>query len=71
MDVTLHTTPRNATHWSPRDLAEPLRLDKSMVQRVWRAHGLAPHRTRTSKLSRDQRFIEKLVDVVGLYLRPP
>jgi len=71
VEVTLHTKPKNATHWSVRTLAEHLGIDKSMVHRVWRAHGLAPHRVRTFKLSRDPDFIEKLVDVVGLYLRPP
>lgn len=71
VEVTLHTTPKDATHWSTRSLAKHLGIDKSMVQRVWRTHELAPHRVRTFKLSRDKRFIEKLVDVVGLYLRPP
>lgn len=71
VETTLHTSPKNATHWSTRTLAHHLGIDKSMVQRVWEAHELAPHRVRTFKLSRDKRFIEKLVDVVGLYLRPP
>jgi transposase len=71
IEVTLHTTPPDATHWSTRTLAKHLGVSKSMVQRVWRTHELAPHRVRTFKLSRDKRFIEKLVDVVGLYLRPP
>jgi transposase len=71
VEITLHTPPKNATHWSTRTLADYLGIDKSMVQRVWEAHELAPHRVRTFKLSRDRRFIEKLVDVVGLYLRPP
>ena len=71
VETTLHTHPQNATHWSTRTLAEHLGVDKSMVHRVWQAHELAPHRVRTFKLSRDKRFIEKLVDVVGLYLRPP
>jgi transposase len=71
VEVTLHTTPKDATHWSVRSLAKHLGIDKSMVQRVWRTHELAPHRVRTFKLSRDRRFVEKLVDVVGLYLRPP
>ena len=71
VEVTLHTTPKDATHWSVRSLAKHLGVDKSMVQRVWRAHELAPHRVRTFKLSRDKRFVEKLIDVVGLYLRPP
>ena len=71
VEVTLHTTPKDATHWSTRSLAKQLGIDKSLVARVWQAHELAPHRVRTFKLSRDKRFIEKLVDVVGLYLRPP
>ena len=71
VETTLHTTPKNATHWSTRTLAAHLGIDKTMVERVWSAHKLQPHRLRTFKLSRDQRFIEKLVDVVGLYLRPP
>jgi transposase len=71
VDVTLQTPPPNATHRSQRSLAEHLGIDKSMVARVWRTHELAPHRVRTFKLSKDKRFIEKLIDVVGLYLRPP
>jgi transposase len=71
VEVTLHTTPENATHWSIRTLAEHLGCSKAMVERVWRDHELAPHRVRTFKLSRDKQFIEKLIDVVGLYLRPP
>ena len=71
VEVTLHTTPKDATHWSTRSLAKHLGVDKSLVQRVWQAHELAPHRVRTFKLSNDKRFIEKLIDVVGLYLRPP
>ena len=71
VEVTLHTTPKDATHWSVRSLAKHLGVDKSLVQRVWRTHELAPHRVRTFKLSNDKRFIEKLIDVVGLYLRPP
>ena len=71
VEVTLHTTPKYATHWSTRTLAEHLGIDKSMVQRVWKTHNLQPHRVETFKLSNDPLFIEKLVDVVGLYLRPP
>lgn len=71
VEVTLHTTPKNATHWSVRSLANHLGINKSMVERVWRTHELAPHRVRTFKLSGDKRFVEKLVDVVGLYMRPP
>lgn len=69
--VTLETTPPNATQWSQRSLAEHLGIDKSMVERVWREHQLKPHRVKTFKLSRDPQFVEKLVDVVGLYLTPP
>jgi len=71
VETTLHATPKDATHWSVRSLAKHLGVDKSLVQRVWRTHELAPHRVRTFKLSNDKWFIDKLVDVVGLYLRPP
>lgn len=71
VEVTLHTPPKDATQWSVRSLAKHLGIDKSLVHRVWRTHELAPHRVRTFKLSRDKRFVEKLIDVVGLYLRPP
>jgi transposase len=63
--------PSAATHWSTRSLAAELGTSPSMVQRVWKAHGLKPHRTKTFKLSNDPRFAEKLIDVVGLYLNPP
>jgi transposase len=71
VEVTLQSTPANATHWSTRTLATHLGVDKSLVQRVWKDHNLRPHRVKTFKLSRDPRFIEKLVDIVGLYLNPP
>lgn len=63
--------PSGATHWSTRTLAEHLEVSPSMVQRVWKANGLQPHRIKTFKLSNDKHFVEKLVDVVGLYLNPP
>jgi transposase len=63
--------PPGATHWSTRTLADALGTSASMVQRVWKANGLQPHRVRTSKVSNDPRFAEKLVDAVGLYLNPP
>lgn len=63
--------PAGATHWSTRTLAKALRIDKSMVQRVWAAGGLKPHLVRTFKVSNDPHFAEKLIDVVGLYLNPP
>jgi len=71
IETTLHETPPSATHWSIRTLAKHLRVAPAMVQRVWREHRLQPHRVETFKLSNDPKFIEKLVDIVGLYLRPP
>jgi len=71
VEATLHSKPANATHWSTRTMAKAHGLSHSTVQRIWDAHGLQPHRTRTFKLSRDKRFVEKLRDVVGLYLNPP
>ena len=68
---TTQRTPKNATHWSTRSLAAELGVTQSLVHRVWKANGLKPHLIRTFKLSRDPRFEEKLVDVVGLYLNPP
>jgi transposase len=68
---TTQTTPPGATHWSTRTLAEALGVSRSMVHRVWQANGLKPHLVRTFKVSNDPRFVEKLVDVVGLYLNPP
>jgi transposase len=71
VDVTTQRKPKNATHWSTRTLAAELGIDHVMVHRVWRANGLKPHLIKTLKLSNDQRFIEKMTDVVGLYLNPP
>src|SRR2546422_11768108 len=71
IDATLQTTPKGMTHWSCRTMAEAQGVSPATVQRIWDAHGLQPHRTRTFKLSRDKRFVEKLTDVVGLYLHPP
>ena len=71
VEVTLHTTPRDATQWSTRTLAKHCGVSHMTVARVWDAHGLQPHRVRTFKLSRDPQFVEKLTDVVGLYLNPP
>ena len=71
VDATLHTTPPAATHWSVRTMAAAQGVSPATVQRIWDAHGLAPHRTRTFKLSRDKHFVEKLIDVVGLYMNPP
>jgi len=68
---TLESTPRAATHWSTRTMAKASGLSRSMVHRVWRAFGLQPHRSETFKLSRDPLFVEKVRDIVGLYLNPP
>jgi transposase len=71
VEATLHTTPVAATHWSVRTMARAQGVSPATVQRIWEAHGLQPHRTRTFKLSRDKQFVEKLTDVVGLYMDPP
>jgi transposase len=68
---TLETTPRNATHWSTRKMAEATGISQSTVSRIWRAFGLQPHRVETFKLSNDPLFVEKVRDIVGLYLDPP
>ncbi len=68
---TLESTPTDATHWSTRSMAQHLGLSQSMVSRVWRAFGLAPHKQDSWKLSKDPLFVEKVRDVVGLYLDPP
>jgi len=69
--MTTQEKPRNATHWSTRTLAAELGIDHVLVHRVWKAHGLQPHRVRSFKISNDPDFVKKLVDVVGLYLNPP
>ena len=69
--ITLEETPEGATHWSTRTLAAHLSISAATVARIWRAHGLKPHLVKTFKLSNDPRFIEKLEDIVGLYLDPP
>jgi transposase len=69
--TTLEHTPEGATHWSTRTLAAYLGTNASAVARIWRAHGIKPHRVKSFKLSNDPRFIEKLEDIVGLYLDPP
>jgi transposase len=69
--ATLNTTPRDATHWSSRTMARAQGVSSATVQRIWRSHGLQPHRSERFKLSRDPEFVPKLRDVVGLYLNPP
>jgi transposase len=71
VEATLKTRPKGATHWSCRTMARAHHVSPATIQRIWDAHGLQPHRVKTFKLSRDQRFVEKLTDVVGLYLNPP
>jgi len=71
VDATLHSKPKGATHWSCRTMAKHCGASAATVQRIWDAHGLQPHRVRKFKLSRDPQFVEKLNDVVGLYLNPP
>lgn len=69
--VTLETTPKGATHWSSRKMAKALGVSQSSVSRIWRAFGLKPHRSRTFTLSTDDFFVEKVRDIVGLYMNPP
>jgi len=68
---TLETTPRGATHWSTRDMAKAVGLSHMAISRIWHTFGLQPHRSETFKLSNDQLLIEKVRDIVGLYLNPP
>jgi putative transposase len=68
---TLDTKPKDGTHWSIRQIARQTRLSKSTVHRIWQAFGLEPHRQRHFKLSNDPFFVEKVRDIVGLYLHPP
>src|SRR5450432_1452386 len=69
--ATLESTPENATHWSRAKMAKRSGLSKSTIGRLWRTFELKPHRTDTFKLSPDPLFVEKVYDVVGLYLNPP
>jgi transposase len=71
VDMTLRRKPKGMTQWSCRTLAAAQGVSKSTVNNIWQSHNLKPHRTKTFKLSRDARFLEKLTDVVGLYLNPP
>jgi transposase len=71
VQMTLHEKPSAATHWSARTLGKAVGLSHTSIQRIWAAHGLKPHLTKTFKLSNDKQFVEKVRDVVGLYLAPP
>ncbi len=71
VEATLHTKPPYATHWSVRTMAKAQGISRMAVQRIWQEHNLKPHLVKTFKLSRDKQFVEKLADVVGLYLNPP
>jgi transposase len=71
VEATLHTTPSNATHWSTRSLAKAQGLSEATIRRIWKQYNLKPHLLKTFKLSRDKHFVEKLHDVVGLYMNPP
>ncbi len=71
IEATLHSKPAGMSHWSCRLMAAAQDVSKSTVNRLWRLHNIKPHLSRTFKLSRDAKFLEKLTDVVGLYLNPP
>src|ERR1041385_1181295 len=71
VDATIQTKPEGATHWSCRSMAKEQGVSKATINRIWQSHNLQPHRTESFKMSRDPRFLEKLTDVVGLYLNPP
>jgi transposase/DNA-binding XRE family transcriptional regulator len=71
VEMTLHETPPDATHWSRASMGKAVGVSDSTVGRIWREHGLKPHLVRTFKLSNDKLFVEKLEDIVGLYLSPP
>jgi transposase len=71
VDATLQTKPEGMTHWSCRTMAKSQGVSKSTINNIWQAHQLKPHRVKTFKLSRDPKFLEKMTDVIGLYLNPP
>jgi transposase len=71
VDATLQTKPEGMAHWSCRTMAQSQGVSKSTISNIWQAHNLKPHRVETFKLSRDPKFLEKMTDVVGLYLNPP
>jgi transposase len=69
--TTLESMPANSTHWSTRLMAQKTGLSQSAIVRIWRAFGLQPHRVENFKFSKDPQFVEKVRDIVGLYLNPP
>lgn len=71
IERTLNTTPRDATHWSIRSMAAETGLSHTTIRRIWGAFGLQPHRSETFKLSTDPLFVDKVQDIVGLYMSPP
>ena len=71
IDATLQSKPKGSTHWSCRTLATAQGISKSTINNIWRSHNIKPHLTKTFKLSRDPKFLEKMTDVIGLYLNPP
>lgn len=71
VDATLKTKPKGATHWSTRTMAKQHGVSKMAVQRIWKKYNLKPHLVKKFKLSNDPKFVEKVIDVVGLYLNPP
>lgn len=71
IERTLNTTPKDATHWSIRSMASETRLSHTTIRRIWTAFGLQPHRSETFKLSTDPLFVDKVQDIVGLYMSPP
>src|SRR3989441_5887696 len=71
VDATLQTKPKGMTHWSCRLMAKRQGMSKSTISNIWRSHNIKPHRVKTFKLSRNPKFVEKLTDVIGLYLNPP
>lgn len=71
VETTLYKKPTDATHWSTRTMAAMYGISDTTVQRIWKQYNLKPHLIKTFKLSKDKRFVEKLYDIVGLYLNPP
>lgn len=71
IEATLHSTPAVVTHWSVREMAESQKVSRMTVHRVWKKYNIQPHRVKTFKISRDPHFVEKVKDIVGLYLNPP